>query len=804
MGTVPKVAAQAGPAPRMGRLIRVRGQVQAVGYRPFVWQAARALGLAGAVCNDGEGVLIRVAGASEAIARFVAQLRGEAPPLARVLAVELLDAPVPVPEEDFVIAASAGGAVATGIVPDAATCPECLAELRDPGDRRFGYAFGNCTHCGPRLSIIRQLPYDRAHTSMAPFALCPDCAREYADPADRRFHAQPIACPACGPQLTLTGEGADAGDPLARAIDLLRGGRIVAVKGLGGFHLACRAADPAAVARLRARKGRDAKPFALMVPSLDHARALGPLGAEAEACLVSPAAPIVLVPMGPGAHALPEGLAPGQDHLGLMLPYTPLHHLLMDALGEPLVMTSGNRSEEPQVIEDGAAHERLAGIADAWLGHDRAIVNRIDDSVIAFDALGPVVLRRARGMAPDPVVLPESLAHGPRVLAMGGELKATFCLLRGREAVLSQHVGDLEDAAALADYRRLLDLYRDLYAFTPEAIAVDGHPDYLSTRLGRDMAQALGVPLVVADHHHAHMAACLAENGVGLEGEALGLICDGLGLGADGTLWGGELLGGTCAASRRLAGLPAVALPGGAAAMKQPWRNLLAHLLHAFGSEWEAAVPALAARLPRGAPRRVLAQAIGQGLNAPRCSSAGRVFDALAAALGLCGEALSYEGQAAMALEACARPFVAAAQGYPIALDAGEGGVPRLDFAPLWRALDADIGHGVEAGLAAARFHLAFADALVALVDCVAVAKGDYPQGPVALSGGVFNNRILRERVAAGIAGLGREALVHRRVPAGDGGLALGQAVATRARLAAQLGTQDDERRTIGAKTIAC
>ncbi|MCJ1961254.1 carbamoyltransferase HypF [Novosphingobium mangrovi (ex Hu et al. 2023)] len=765
---------------RSYRTLRVRGQVQAVGYRPFVWQCARALGLAGDVANDGEGVLVRVAGPSEALDRFEARLRHEAPPLARVFSVEVVDTAPFACGEDFAIARSGGGAVTTGIVPDAATCPACRAELRDPDDRRHGYAFGNCTHCGPRLSIMSALPYDRARTSMADFALCEPCAREYADPADRRFHAQPIACPACGPQLELSGEGEGAPDPLAASVDLLRMGRIVAIKGLGGYHLACLASDAGVVANLRSRKARDAKPFAVMVPSLTAARELCEVSDEAAQALESPAAPIVLLPLRQDGAALPERVAPGQDHLGLLLPYTPLHHLLMDALQAPLVMTSGNRSDEPQVTDDGEARTKLAGIADAWLGHDRAIVNRIDDSVMAFDARGPVVLRRARGLAPDPILLPESLAAPVPILAMGGELKATFCLLRGREAVLSPHIGDLEDAVARADYRRMLDLFCDLYAFTPGAIAVDGHPDYASTRIGSALAHERGLPLVTVDHHHAHLAACLAENGIAAGGTVTALVCDGLGLGGDGTLWGGEVLRGGYGRAARTGALPAVALPGGAAAMKQPWRNLLAHLRHAFGDAWADAVPLLAERVPAGPSRQVLQRAIAQGLNSPVCSSGGRLFDAVAAALDLCGPSISHEGEAAMALEAAARPFVTGETGYPFGLARDAAGLARLDFAHLWQALARDLGAGVPVGPIAARFHLGLADALVALASA---GEASLSHGRVALSGGVFNNRILREAVAQRIEDMGAVPLVHHRVPAGDGGLSLGQVVVAAARL---------------------
>ncbi|MEE3624072.1 carbamoyltransferase HypF [Nitrospirillum sp. BR 11752] len=532
------------------RRIRVRGLVQGVGFRPHVWRLARALDIAGSVANDGEGVVIHVWGDAATLDGFQNRLRDEAPPLARIDSVEAWPHDGPAPR-GFTIAASATGTVRTGIVPDAATCPACRAELFDPANRRQGYAFGNCTHCGPRLSIVRAIPYDRVNTAMAAFRMCPDCAAEYANPADRRFHAQPTACPACGPRLWLE-PTPDAGtDPLDAAAALLRAGGIVAVKGIGGFHLACDAANTAAVTELRRRKARDAKPFALMARTVDEVGRYCQLDDMASTLLLSPAAPIVLLPRRPDGPPLPDGLAPDQDHLGFMLPYTPLHHLLLARLDGPLVMTSGNRSDEPQEITNEGARDRLAGLADAWLMHDRAILNRLDDSLVATTSEAPAILRRARGYAPAPLALPPGFDGLPPTLAMGGELKATFCLLRDGQAILSQHIGDLENAAALDDYRALLRLYRDLYDFTPAVIAVDAHPDYLSTTLGAALAQECGARLVPVGHHHAHMAACLVDGGIGLAegGEgAFGVILDGLGLGTDGTLWGARSCAGDIAA----------------------------------------------------------------------------------------------------------------------------------------------------------------------------------------------------------------------------------------------------------------
>ncbi|MEA1672076.1 carbamoyltransferase HypF [Nitrospirillum sp. BR 11163] len=756
-----------------GRHIRVRGLVQGVGFRPHVWRLAQALDIAGDVANDGDGVIIHAWGAPAALDRFQDRLRGEAPPLARIDAIEVAPHGGP-PPGGFIIAASVAGTARTGIVPDAATCPACRAELFDPADRRRGYAFGNCTHCGPRLSIVSAIPYDRANTAMAAFPMCPACAAEYADPADRRFHAQPTACPACGPRLWLEPAPVAGTDPLDAAAALLRAGGIVAVKGIGGFHLVCDATSSTTVMELRRRKARDAKPFAVMARSVDEIGRYCRLDDATCALLQSPAAPIVLLARRPDGAPLPDGLAPGQDHLGVMLPYTPLHHLLMARMDGPLVMTSGNRSDEPQVISNEDARGRLAGLADAWLMHDRAILNRLDDSVVAATRGAPVILRRARGYAPAPLPLPPGFDGLPPTLAMGGELKATFCLLRDGQAILSQHIGDLENAAALDDYGAMLRLYRELFDFTPAVVAVDAHPDYLSTTLGAALARECGARLVRVGHHHAHMAACLADAGIGVgdggEG-AFGLILDGLGLGGDGTLWGGEILRGGYHGVTRAAHIAPAALAGGAAAMREPWRNLVAQLRLAFGDAWRTRAAPVRHHLPPDAQVAVLERMLETGTNTPPCSSAGRLFDAVAAALGIHPARIGHEAQAAMALEALARPHMAAARSYPVALGGGDPVV--IGWLPMWEALLADLRVGEAPGLVAARFHLGFAEAMASAAARLGAGIGTI----VALSGGVLQNRIILHELQARLRAVGCRPVTHARVPANDGGLALGQAV---------------------------
>lgn len=757
--------------------IRVRGRVQGVGFRPTVWRLARELGLAGEVLNDAEGVLIRVAGPSGAIDGLLDRLRREPPPLARIDRIET-EAIAPPAFRGFQVVESHLGRARTDVTPDAVTCPACLAEVLDQNARRHGYVFTNCTHCGPRFSITRAIPYDRAATTMAPFALCADCARDYGDPADRRFHAEPIACPACGPRLRLIRlDGGEIGAPdaLAETLRLLDAGEIIAIRGLGGFHLACDATRADTVAALRVRKRRDARPFALMARDIAMVRHHAEVDDAAEAALQAAAGPIVLVPMRQPS-TLPAAVAPGLGLLGFMLPTTALHHLILRAMARPLVMTSGNLSGEPQVIDDEGVCDRLRGVAVAALTHDRAIANRIDDSVVRVIAGVPRLLRRGRGHAPASFPLPPGFAgHGP-VLAMGGELKAAFCLAQDGRAILSQHMGDLEDARAEADYRRNLAVYEGLYDHRPAVIAVDRHPDYLSAKQGRARAAAAGLGLIEVQHHHAHVAACLAENQRPQGAPpVLGIIADGLGYGDDGTLWGGEFLLADYRDFRRLALLKPVAMPGGAMAAREPWRNLYAQLDAAMG--WPACLAAFG-RLPlcsalAARPLATLDAMIHQGRFAPLSSSCGRLFDAVAAALDLCPDRQSFEGQAAMRLEALADP---AAQGaYPFAVTASDTMV--LDPGPLWPRLLGDLMQGVPAAVIAMRFHRGLA---LAMADMAMRLRGD-PDRPrfdtVALSGGCFQNALLFETLARGLEQAGFNVLSHREVPANDGGLALGQAL---------------------------
>ncbi|GAB4530702.1 MAG: carbamoyltransferase HypF [Roseibium sp.] len=765
------------------RTIRVRGLVQGVGFRPFVWKLAGELGLSGHVLNDGAGVLIEVHGSPKGLDAFVERLRTDKPALARLDAIDVADTgdndhdrPRP---NGFSILESRDGAVRTGVVPDAATCPECLADISDPADRRYRYPFTNCTHCGPRLSILRRIPYDRASTSMAVFEMCAACRDEYGDPSDRRFHAQPTACPDCGPRLwfeTTRGEEA-RGDPVALAADLLKAGGIVAVKGLGGFQIAVDAGNEQAVAELRRRKHRQEKPLALMARDLDQIRRFASVAAGEAELLQSPAAPIVL--LGRAGEALAESIAGPFDRLGFMLPNTPLHHLLVADLDRPVVMTSGNLADNPQESENTSARENLGLIVDGFLMHDREIVNRVDDSVVRLDRTGPAILRRARGFAPAPIRLPEELEDAPMVLAMGGELKSAFCLLNGREAILSQHVGDLENAPTLADYKRFLDLFMDLYRFRPEVIAVDGHPDYLSTAHGIALARDTGARLVSVQHHHAHLASCLAEQSVPRDrsDRTFGIILDGLGWAADGTVWGGEVLAGGIDGAERVAHLAQVRLPGGAAAVREPWRNLAAHLFAAFGPDYR---DLLAGTGPAEAIGRkkagLLDRIMESGVNAPLSSSAGRLFDAVAAALGICFDRQGYEGEAGMRLECLARSVLAGERGYPVEV---AGSRPlQLAFSPMWQALIADLRAGDPPGRISARFHLGLIEGLAETL----VRSGAEPGDRVALSGGVFQNAILRDGLTERLSQKGFQVLNHRQVPANDGGLALGQAVVAAAR----------------------
>lgn len=772
------IAAHSAAAP-VRRHVRVRGQVQGVGFRPFVYRLARALALAGWVRNDARGVEIEIQGDAAAVDAFLARLAAEAPPLARIDAVESHARP-PQPGNAFLIAATAAvDAAATAVTPDTAVCPACLVELFDPADRRHRYAFINCTQCGPRYTITRALPYDRARTSMAPFAMCPRCAAEYADPADRRFHAQPDACPECGPRLRLldaAGGDVGAADPVAETLARLRAGGIVALKGLGGFHLACDAQNAAAIARLRARKDREEKPLAVMVAGIASLAAFADADDGERALLAERERPIVLLRKRPGCDAALPGVAPGLAWLGAMLPYTPLHYLLFhEAAGRPaglawldapqplaLVMTSANPGGEPLVVDDAEALARLAGIADAFLVHDRAIVARCDDSVVASRAGRPAFVRRARGYTPQAIRLARG---GPAVLACGGFLKTTLCATRGDEAFLSPHVGDLDNRATCIALEEAAAHLLAVLEVAPAAIACDLHPDFHSTRFGAALARERGVPLFEIQHHHAHAAAVAAEHR--LEGPLLALALDGVGLGADGGIWGGELLEADGARCARLAHLAPLALPGGDRAAREPWR-MAAAALFALGRGEE-----IKTRFAHLRGRAVHAM-LDSGVHAPATSSAGRLFDAAAGLLGV-RTTTAYEGQAAMLLQGLAEAHGAEAPlpgGFVVGADGNLSLLPLLarlaDLAP------EQAGHG------AALFHATLAAALAEWTRGHAERRG---LKRVALGGGCFLNRVLATGVRAGLEAHGLAVYEAEQAPPNDGGLSLGQALVARAML---------------------
>jgi hydrogenase maturation protein HypF len=737
--------------------VRVAGTVQGVGFRPYVHRLARELGLGGGVGNDEHGVVIEVEGNGEAVTAFLRRLPGEAPPLACVEAVHVHDVDV-INESTFSIVKSArGGAPDALVVPDAATCDACLAELRDREDRRHRHAFISCTHCGPRFTIVRGVPYDRPLTTMAGFPMCAACRAEYEDPDDRRFHAQPIACPDCGPRLALVGaELGGATDAAAATAALLRQGAIVAVKGIGGYHLACRADDERAVAALRARKHREDKPFALMAADLAGARRLVTLGPTEAALLTGSARPIVLAQRRADARVA-TAVAPHSSELGVMLPYAPLHHLLLADAGGPLVLTSGNVSDEPIAYRDDDARVRLAPIADAFLVHDRPIHMRIDDAVARVAAGRPRLLRRARGFVPAHLRLPGT---APPLLACGAELKSTFCVARDGRAWVSHHLGDLQDAAVRQSFVEGVAHFERLFAIAPELVVHDLHPDYASTAyaLERDGVATLGV-----QHHHAHLAACLAEHGI--EGPAVGAIYDGSGFGADGTAWGGELLVGDARGFTRAGQLLAVALPGGDRAVVEPWRMACAWLVAAG----EAETPELPAPLQRWVPLRRwtdVARLARSGLAAPPTTSAGRFLDAVAA---LCGvrSTVTYEGQAAIELEALADR--AERRAYPLEITDDL----ILDARPTIRAVVADLASGTAVATVSARAHNALANATAA---ACATAADRSQTDMVVLSGGVFQNRLLLETCTDDLTARGLRVLHPERLPCNDGGISFGQA----------------------------
>jgi len=737
--------------------VQVRGVVQGVGFRPFVWALAMRLGLTGSVANDAGGVAIEVEGSQDDIVRFLAALTREAPPLAIIEGVST-EPLVPAHRSRFEIVESrADGERRTLVSPDIATCVDCLREIFDPRDRRYRYPFTNCTNCGPRFTIIRDVPYDRASTSMAEFAMCPDCAREYADPANRRFHAQPVCCPACGPTLSLRDRDgkAIAGNPIATTAKLLRDGNIVAIKGLGGYHLAAPARDENAVASLRSRKHREDKPFAVMAANLESVRRLAEASSLEEQMLGGARRPIVLLRRLVDAE-LAASITPGNSHIGVMLPYTPLHHLLCDELGAPFVLTSGNVSDEPIAYRDDEAFARLRDIADAFLTHDRAIHIRTDDSVVRVANGRETPIRRARGYAPQPLILPWSVKRP--ILATGAELKSTFALAKDHYAFVSQHIGDLENFETLRSFSEGVEHFRRLFDIKPELVACDLHPDYLSTRYARDLT---GVEILGVQHHHAHIAACLADNGE--EGPAIGIAFDGLGYGTDGTIWGGEFLIAGLAGFERVGHLRAVPMPGGTAAIKNPWRMAAVYIDAAYGD----AVPELGVVARHRDQWASIVSIARKGVNSPFTSSAGRLFDAVAAITGV-RDSVNYEGQAAIELEQRASTSEMSSYAFSTEKEA----VIVVDTMDIVRSIVDDIRSGVCADIVAARFHNTMARIVAETCAAIRTRSG---LKMVALSGGVFQNQLLLARTKAALERKGFRVLTHSRVPANDGGISFGQ-----------------------------
>ena len=767
------------------RRIVIQGIVQGVGFRPFVYKLAVSQGLAGFVRNDSNGVTIEVEGPGVTLDRFACALHEELPPLARIDTLTMEELSLRSEQQFTIVQSEVGNDEHHALIaPDTAICSACLHELLNPEDRRYDYAFINCTNCGPRFTIIQAMPYDRARTTMRDFQMCPACQREYADPLDRRFHAQPNACPDCGPHLSFQSWTFPAAAPgavsedeaIAGAARALASGSLLALKGLGGYHLACDALNEEAVLRLRQRKHREARPFALMVPDLAIARQLCQISEDEEKLLLSPSRPIVLLER---RKQLPLAacVAPFSQTLGLMLPYTPLHHLLLQAyiLAAPerlpvLVMTSGNLSSEPIVYRDEEARVRLRLVADGILAHDRAIHTRCDDSVVRVVAGDIQFFRRARGYVPEPLTLAQAFPEP--VLACGGHLKNTFCLGREHQAFLSQHLGDLENLETLDAFRAGIEHWHRLFAVTPAALAYDLHPEYLASTYALEST----IPIKIGvQHHHAHIASVLAEHG--LRGPVIGVAADGTGYGTDGAIWGCEIMRADLLDFERVAHLAYVPLPGGEQAVRQPWRMAAVYLARACGDDfWRLDLP-LVPRLERS-KWRILEGMIARGLNTPPTSSLGRLFDAVAALLGLRTEVV-YEGQAAIELETFAEPD---GQSYPFAL---HGEAPMLlDVLPTFRALVSDLHRGISPQRVAGRFHTTIAELLLA--GCLRAREQSGLQ-TVALSGGVLQNRLLLEQVITRLQAAGFQVYINRRVPPNDGGLSLGQAAIAAARLQARV-----------------
>ncbi|GMU91664.1 MAG: carbamoyltransferase [Candidatus Hydrogenedentota bacterium] len=751
-----------GDVPFARKRILVQGAVQGIGFRPFVYRLARELELAGQVCNSPEGVVIDAEGNPANLKRLLERLDTERPPLCRIDRVVTVDL-FPAGFSEFVIGPSdPEGDKVTCVLPDIAVCEECLREMRDPKDRRYRYPFTNCTHCGPRFSIVESLPYDRPNTSMKRFSMCAQCRDEYEDPANRRFHAQPIACPRCGPRLMLWdasgNERAAHHEAVQAAAAWIRDGRIVAVKGLGGFHLVVDARNAGAIDTLRRRKHREEKPFALMYPNLESVRGDCQVSQLESELLLSPEAPIVLLRRRNDSRHVADNVAPTSPTLGAMLPYTPLHHLLLEELGFPIVATSGNLSEEPICIDETEALVRLKGIADGYLVHDRPIVRHVDDSIARVVGGREMVLRRARGYAPLPIIYG---GDGPAVTAFGGHLKNTVAVSKGSRVFLSQHIGDLETTRAFEAFVRASTDLETLYDASPVCVACDLHDDYLSTK----HAPSRLLPVVRVQHHYAHALACMAEHQI--EGPVLAVSWDGTGLGADGTIWGGEFLIADRSEFVRAAHLRPFPLPGGEQAVKEPRRSALAILMAVYGNLEEMGfVPTV--RAFTGTELRTLRTMVDRNVNAPLTSSAGRLFDAVASIIGIC-QRTTFEGQAAMALEGLAAQAGNGGRDYEVAID-DDRTQQVLDWAPLIRAVVRDLAAGVSPAQISAGFHGALAKCILH----VALRAG---LRDVVLTGGCFQNAVLTEGAIASLREHRFQPHWHRFAPPNDGGIALGQAV---------------------------
>jgi hydrogenase maturation protein HypF len=757
--------------------ILVRGIVQGVGFRPYVFSLARKRVLRGRVFNNSSGVVIEVEGEAQAIDQFLCDLVIYPPPLALIESVERRDDLIPANFGDFQIIESADAAEKVVPIPaDIATCSDCLRELFDHRDRRYRYPFINCTNCGPRFTIIQDIPYDRERTTMCEYLMCNECRAEYENPLDRRFHAEPIACPVCGPQLLLTDARNRENTSPTFAIDgvlghtsfLLGQGQILAIKGLGGYHLACDSLNSEAVERLRRKKYREEKPFALMAGSVDLIREYCVVTQFEEELLLSVDRPIVLLERKSNAK-IPRAVAPGVQTLGFMLPYTPLHHLLLEGFGRPLVMTSGNVSDEPICYEDHEAKCRLGEIADYFLWHKRRIQMRVDDSVTRVQAGRITLLRRSRGYAPLPFKAPFNFSR--QILACGAEMKNTFCLTRDNYAYISQHIGDLENLETFGSFTAGIEHFKRLFNLQPQVIAHDLHPEYLSTKYALSLpAEMLKIGV---QHHHAHIASCLAENE--LDGDVIGVAFDGLGYGEDGRLWGGEFFIADYARARRIAHLSYVPMPGGTQAIREPWRMAAVYLHRTFGDEFLHTGLPFVDRLDRQA-WGMIKQMSARGINSPETSSMGRLFDAVASLLGV-REAVNYEAQAAIELEAIA--FSEDAQGYEFEFDEMEG---IIEAAPVIRRIVNDLLLGVPVEVVSGRFHLGVAQMIEGVASRI---RKQQRLNRVALSGGVFQNKLLLEKTSQLLSLSGFEVFTHHRVPPGDGGIALGQAAVANARLSA-------------------